>query len=202
MDEETRALVALSAAVALREPAALAAAIDRAAADAAPDAVEEALLQSYLFVGFPAALQAIALWRSRTGRAAPAAPGPDAGADRAAWRERGESVCARVYGSAYTALRGNVAALHPEMDAWMVEEGYGKVLGRPGLPLVVRELCIVGLLVAQPAPRQLHAHLRGALNAGAEPDQVEEALDEVAAIVPIDRSAAAYGVWQRVRERR
>lgn len=83
----------------------------------------------------------------------------------------------------------------------MIEEGYGKVLGRAGLPLALRELCIIGLLAAQPAPGQLHSHLRGALNAGATVADVEEALDAVAAVLPIDRLAAAYGVWQQVRER-
>ena len=38
-----------------------------------PTPVEEALLQSYLFVGYPAALNAFALWRQLSGRPAPAA---------------------------------------------------------------------------------------------------------------------------------
>ena len=49
----------------------------------------------------------------------------------------------------------------------MLAEGYGKVLGRPGLALEVRELCIVAILAGQDAAPQLYAHLRGALNVGA-----------------------------------
>jgi len=201
VDEAVQALVMLSAAVALRDPAKLAAAIDSAAAVADPGQVEEALLQSYLFVGYPGALQAIGMWRERTGRAAPAASAEEAGAAREFRNARGEAVCRTVYGNAYAGLQRNVAALHPELGAWMIEEGYGKVLGRGGLPLVTRELCIVGLLCAQPAPRQLFSHLRGAQNAGASAEQIEAALDAVAQLLPLDRSAAAWAVWQEVRER-
>jgi 4-carboxymuconolactone decarboxylase len=201
LDEAVRALVVLSAAVALRDPSKLAAAIDAAAAGADAGQVEEALLQSYLFVGFPAALQAIAMWRERTGRAAPGRPAAEVEAGRAERRGRGEQVCAAVYGSAYVPLRQSIELLQPELADWMIEEGYGKVLGRPGLDLRVRELCVVALLAAQPAPRQLHSHLRGALNVGVAPAEVEETLEAVAALLPIDRSAAAYGVWQQVLAR-
>ena len=47
--------------------------------------------------------------------------------------DRGEEVCRTVYGGQYEGLRRNVRDLHPDMERWMVVEGYGKVLGRPGL---------------------------------------------------------------------
>ena len=60
------------------------------------------------------------------------------------WRARGRSRRApTVYGPMYEKLRVNMRALHPALDAWMIVEGYGKVLGRPGLDLPRRELCIV-----------------------------------------------------------
>jgi 4-carboxymuconolactone decarboxylase len=62
------------------------------------------------------------------------------------------------------------------MERWMVVEGYGKVLGRPQLDLPTRELCIVALLAVLGMPRQLHSHLRGALNAGATLEEVEVAM--------------------------
>jgi 4-carboxymuconolactone decarboxylase len=195
--EELRALVALSAAVAWRDPAKLASAIDGAAGVADTLAVEEALVQAHLFVGFPAALHALALWRERT-RRAPPPPLPEPHEVR---RKRGEQVCRVVYGTAYERLVENIGSLHPDLANWMIEDGYGKVLGRPGLDLRSRELCIVGLLAAQPSPGQLHSHLRGALRAGASTEDVEQALAAVAEVVPHDRAAAAYAVWQRVQER-
>jgi alkylhydroperoxidase/carboxymuconolactone decarboxylase family protein YurZ len=75
------------------------------------------------------------------------------------------------------------------------------VLGRAGLALRKRELCIVALLAAQPARDQLFSHLRGALLAGASEDEVEAVLDAVAGVLPIERASAAYATWQRVRTR-
>jgi 4-carboxymuconolactone decarboxylase len=159
--------------------------------------VEEAILQSYLFLGYPAALNGFGLWREVSGREAQ----PPVHQDPASWRERGEEVCRAVYGGSYPSLRENIRLLHPDMERWMVEEGYGKVLGRPGLPLPVRELCIVGLLAVQPAPRQLHSHLRGALNAGADVAAVEAALQSAARHQTAEMQAEGLDVWARVRAR-
>ena len=83
----------------------------------------------------------------------------------------------------------------------MVEEGYGKVLARPGLALVVRELGIVALLALQDAPAQLYSHLRGALNAGAAVTDVEEALELALGHAGAARAAASRSIWEDVRER-
>ena len=203
---DVRALVEVSAALAAAGAGAcgapggdaLEAALRRAAGAAAPADVEEVLLQSYLFLGYPAALNGLACWRRVSGRAAPppGAEAPDA------WPARGESVCRRVYGGQYGRLRENVRALHPEMERWMVEEGYGKVLGRPGPPLAVRELCIVALLAVAHAPTQLYSHLRGALNAGATEAEVRAALE--AGMEEAGRAARddARRAWRRLLERR
>ena len=70
-DGRTPALVRLSAALAARAEDMLEARL-RALASAGPAValeVEETLLQSYLFLGYPAALNALALWRRLSGRA-------------------------------------------------------------------------------------------------------------------------------------
>ncbi|HKK08672.1 MAG TPA: carboxymuconolactone decarboxylase family protein, partial [Gemmatimonadota bacterium] len=179
----TALLCELSAALGCGEPAALARAVERAARAREEGvlearSVEETLLQAYLFVGFPAALEAMGAWRERCGRPpAAGAEDPLAAAERAAEREaRGEEVCRTVYGPLYGRLRQNVRRLHPDLDLWMIREGYGKVLGRPGLPLAQRELCIAALLAAAGRGPQLHSHLSGALRAGAGPEAVRAAL--------------------------
>lgn len=202
MDERTRSLVRLSAAL-TGEEAGLRAAMDEAAATA-PAEAEEVLLQSYLFLGIPVTLNAFGLWRRRTGRPAPP-PGDPGGAGEPAgeaWLERGEVVCRQVYGHQYDALRHLMAGIHPELDRWAVAEGYGKVLGRPGLDLATRELCIAALLAGTPATRQLHAHLRGCLNVGVSAATVTEALETVRDLLPPGRAAEAVRVWERVRSRR
>lgn len=189
--------MALSAALATRDREVVERAVRRAAEEADPDAVEEMLLQSHLFVGFPDALTALALWREASGRPAPAALGeaPEG------WKARGERVCATVYAANYPRLRANVAAIHPEMDRWMVEGGYGRVLGRPGLDLATRELCILALLAVWNAPRQLHSHLRGALNAGAGVEEVGRAVEVACTFLGPERAGEVRELWMAVRER-
>jgi 4-carboxymuconolactone decarboxylase len=167
-----------------------------AAAAVAPAEAEEVLLQSYLFLGYPVALNALGLWRRRTGRPPPE-PLDEAGVD---WHARGQEVCRRVYGGQYETLREVLAGIQPELDRWAVVEGYGKVLGRPALALEIRELCIAAQLAGTDATRQLHSHLRGCLNVGNAPDAVEAMLEAVEDIVG-DRARQAGRVWERVRDR-
>lgn len=197
LSREDAILVALSAALGSRDEGAVERALKDAAAHPRPIEVEEALLQSYLFLGYPAALNALALWRGVSGIKAPAPTDEGGGL----WGERGEAVCRTVYAGQYERLRANIRGLHPDMERWMVDEGYGKVLGRPGLPLVTRELCIAALLAALDAPRQLYAHLRGALNAGAAPDQVEEALALAADVGTVAARERAAETWRALRAR-
>lgn len=195
MDERSRVLVRLAASLTADESVQVEA-MDAAAGRAGTEA-EEVLLQSYLFLGYPVALNALGLWRRRTGRPAPE-PLDEAGVD---WLERGRAVCRRVYGAQYEALREVLGGIHPELDVWAMVEGYGKVLGRPALKLEVRELCIAAQLAGTDATRQLHSHLRGCLNVGAGVDDVEGMLDAVEAIVGPDRARQARRVWGRVRDR-
>ena len=163
LDPSARILVEISTALSARDEEAVDEAL-RAAVEGRVDpvSVEETILQSYLFLGYPAALNGFGRWRTISGRS-PTEPTVD---DPELWEDRGEQVCGTVYGHRYASLRENIRKLHPDMERWMVLEGYGKVLGRPGLPLVTREYCIVAILAVQGVERQLHSHLRGALQAG------------------------------------
>lgn len=199
MLDSVRALIAMCAAVGARNKAALTITIDQAAAVADPREAEEALMQCYLFVGYPIALQAIAMWRERTGKQAPAQPMRD---NPRNWRQRGEEVCGQVYGGQYDRLRGNIAKLHPDMERWMLEEGYGKVLGRPGLDLKVRELCVISVLVGLEAPQQLYSHLRGALNVGATPEEVETTVEIACHQSSLASKEIARKVWRELKTRR
>lgn len=195
MDDRMRSLVRLAASLTADEARWIEAMDEAAAID--PDGAEEVLLQSYLFLGFPVALNALGLWRRRTERPAPP-PSPEG---PELWRERGVEVCRAVYGHQYEALRELMGAIHPDLDHWAIVEGYGKVLGRPGLALPERELCIGAMLAGIDATRQLHAHLRGCLNVGASPEDVDAMLDAVSGLLPPDRATVSRRVWERVRDR-
>jgi len=162
--------------------------------------VEELLLQSVLMTGYPRALVAFTIWRKFSGIPAPAS---DEGVDYARvgdWTRRGEEVCGTVYGDNYRKLRDSVRTLHPAVDSWMVTEGYGRTLGRPGLDLMRRELCIVAQTAVLETPRQLHSHLRGALNAGASFGQIEGVLSIVNPLLSFDQWKKVKELWRSVRE--
>ena len=196
MTDCARSLVRLSAALGGCERAALPSLLDDAARHCDARQVEETLVQSYLFVGYPRALNALAQWRARVPLATSADREPSSG-----WRARGLAVFGQVYGAQAERVRANVAALHPELEDWMLTEGYGKVLGRPGLELPLRELCVVAVLVPQDAAPQLHAHLRGALQVGAAHDDVAQAVGLAAEFATAGRAAEARRIWAEVSAR-
>jgi 4-carboxymuconolactone decarboxylase len=136
--------------------------------------LDELTLMTVLFVGFPRALVAARMLR----RLEPVVPSENGAAyDRwKDWEARGEATCRAVYADHYDKLRAHVQELHPALDAWVIVDGYGRTMGRSGLDMVRRELCAVALLIPQRVPRQLHSHLRGALNVGASREQVGAAL--------------------------
>ena len=148
--------------------------------------VEEIILQSYLFAGFPRALNAMRAWRAVSGSAAEGDDDEASVDDLDAWRERGEENCAIVYGDHYERLRKNIRQLHPALDEWMIVDGYGKVLSRPGVDLRTRELCVVAACAVSGQQRQLHSHLHGALNAGASAATVGAVLDSLNDLVSRD----------------
>ncbi|MCE2900477.1 MAG: carboxymuconolactone decarboxylase family protein [Gemmatimonas sp.] len=198
LDAETTALVWLAAVLSSGSEADIRTALTAAVGVVRVAWVEEVILQTYLFAGFPRALNAAREWRRISGEPAPAVDGSaiDTPSERQA---RGEVTCSTVYGPFYHRLRVNIAALHPALDRWMVEEGYGKVLSRAPLDLARRELCIVATCAVAKQDRQLHSHLHGALHAGASEGAVSAALDVVASMLTPDDVRRYRGLWARVR---
>ena len=175
MARATRALCAFAAAMARRRNELAATALASARAAGAPRrAAEETALMLMLYAGYPGALEALrVLHASWPGRAARTREG-----SRERWRARGESLCRRVYGPAYGKLIPAVRALHPDLAVWMVEQGYGRVLGRRGLGALERELITVAALAGLGWERQLVSHVLGALRLGAGEAATHAALVE------------------------
>lgn len=191
-----RALVGVSVALATRDTSTIRTAMRTAVREADSGEVEEVVLQSYLFLGYPVALEGFALWREIAG----GEPVPLVEeVERCA--RRGEELVRAIYGPSHERLRDNIRKLHPDMERWMVQEGYGRVLGRPGLDLVARELCVASLLAMVNVPRQLYAHARGALRVGASLEQVEEALEIACEESGSGARARARETWRHVQER-
>ena len=195
LDDATLALVQLSAIITAGSDAQIRTALDQVAATVPAVWIEELLLQTYLFAGFPRALNATREWR----RIHPDVAAPTESRTPAQWAADGERTCAAVYGATYEPLRRNIRGLHPLLDEWMITEGYGKVLSRPQLDLGRRELCIVAACAAARQDRQLHSHLHGAVNVGVAPAAVDAALDAIADFIGSEHARSVRLLWARVR---
>jgi 4-carboxymuconolactone decarboxylase len=104
-----------------------------------------------------------------------AAAEPDA---RAA---RGSATLDVITGGTASPAIAALSDIAPELGRWIVEFAYGDVVSRPELDLRTRELATVAALTAlgNAAP-QLKAHIKGALNAGAKPQEVVEVVMQMA----------------------
>lgn len=160
----------------------------------------EALLQTYLFAGFPAAIEALKCARRVANCKGiefriPAVEDYDV----ATFARRGEELCRTVYGNLYDRVRMQMRELSPHLDAWMIIEGYGKVLSRPvGLSTLERELCAAVALAAGNWQTQLYSHLRALRLLRASRTLVVEALRGAAATVGEQRIAPAFETLDRV----
>lgn len=130
-------------------------------------AIYEAMLQSYLFAGFPVALEALAVVDDEVRRILPAHRWPDPEPYLAdSFRQRGQTLCQQVYAGVYDRMMQRLVEVTPDLSEWMIVEGYGKTLSRPGLDVVSRELCNVAILAVLQHRNQLVSHVRGTLNVG------------------------------------
>src|SRR3989442_2251214 len=201
LDPQPWALVRVAAATATGdEPNLRQRMIAARAAEVPPLWVEELLLQSFLNVGYPLALVAFGVWRSVAGP--PKETGESiAHPDWERWTTRGVEACGEVYGRTFHKLMLNLRALHPAIEPLVVVDAYGKILGRAGLDSKRRELCTLAAIAMQNGPRQLHAHLRGALNTGSTTDEVDEVITVMEDTLTKQQALKLSKIWAAVRER-
>lgn len=121
--------------------------------------IYEALLQTYLFAGFPSALISLKIFNQIIIKEK-----KYVGFDLHKYLKRGEKNCRIIYGNKYEKLISNIKSFSPEMAEWLIIEGYGKVLGRKGLSIKDREVCIVSILASLKFKDQLYSHINGSLN--------------------------------------
>jgi len=152
-----------------------------------------------LYAGYPAAFAALEAVRAEWPEPATAAEGRTS---RAGERRRGLALCRRVYGPVLPRLLGRVRRLHPAIARWMIEEGYGRVLSRPGMDARERGLVTVAALAALGWEPQLVSHLLGAARLGATPAQRRAAWSTgVARARDRETRAASARAWRRAASR-
>lgn len=129
-----------------------------------PIKLYEAVLQSYLFCGFPATIESLRVFNKVFKNFK--FPPHGKKYDFKYLMAEGETNCNLIYKNNFKKLIDNMNKFSPDLKEWMILEGYGKVLGRKGLSLPEREIVNISILCARYFNHQLHSHLKGCLNVG------------------------------------
>ena len=92
-------------------------------------------------------------------------------------KQNGLEVRTQVMGEAFVArAQTNTTELTEPLQDWINEHAWGSTWQRPGLPRSTRSLVTIAMLAALKAPAELKGHVRGALNNGCTPAEIQEVL--------------------------
>jgi 4-carboxymuconolactone decarboxylase len=141
--------------------------------------INEIILQSHLFLGFPAMIEASRLFAELNHRKHNRNHLPTAYNSKMcrAWNNDGLKKIRKIYGTAFDRLVSYINSFSPQVLTWMINDGYGQVLSRPGASFKLREISVVATLTVTSYKNQLSAHIRGALNLGVQPDLIERTIN-------------------------
>jgi hypothetical protein len=161
-----------------------------------PQVAYEIVLQSYLFFGYPQAIESLRIFSATAAKLGLTWQARDDALTAEAIRRRGEDLCRRIYSPNYEQLVGNMRLISAELSDWMISEGYGRVLSRPGPESIEREIASIVFLSCSQHPVQLFSHVRGARNLGAGSDRLIAAVR--AAGLTADELKLAISTIERV----
>ncbi len=140
----------------------------------------EILLQSYLFFGYPQAIEALRIFSTIITRLGLNLDQPgNKKSENADLQKRGEQLCREIYHPNYERLIDNMRNISSELATWMVMEGYGRVLSRPGPLKLEREIASIVFLICSGHPVQLFSHVRGARNLGASAEELLSIIETI-----------------------
>jgi 4-carboxymuconolactone decarboxylase len=151
--------------------------------------IKEVLLQMTVYAGYPKTLAAVAasqqVFTDLQQRGMPAAtPQPDLASRRQAETnearyQRGLTALNQISKSSGEAVVNSFEDIAPDLGRYIVEFAYGDVFSRPNLDLKTRELATVGALTGlntTASELPLKVHVNGALNVGADRQEIIEAI--------------------------
>lgn len=164
--------------------------------------IYETILQSHLFLGFPAMIEAARLFAGITNPRFKRSQLPERYNSKTVmkWNRDGMDKIRKLYGSSFDRLVPYINSFSPQILTWMVNDGYGQVLSRPGIPFEIRELCVIAILTVTMYKNQLQAHLRGALNIGVENGQIIVAIDNCLLFCAKKNIAASRKILKEVAQ--
>lgn len=117
--------------------------------------------------------------------------------------ERGLKLRRRLFGNKAVEERMNALGEFGEPLQNIVNAyAYGDIWNRPGLPLKIKSLAMLGITAAINRPQEFRVHMNGALNIGCTPEEVREILLLVALYCGIPAANEAHRIaYETINER-
>lgn len=177
--------------------------------------IKELLMQMTVYVGYPKTLTAVAAAQSAFANLKqrgipPASPQPDlesrrqAESNEARYR-RGLEALNQISKSSGEAVVKSFEDIAPDLGRYIVEFSYGDVFSRPNLDLKTRELATVSALTGlntTASELPLKVHVNGALNVGANCQEIIEAIMHVIPYVGFVKVQQAMAIAEVVFQER
>lgn len=155
--------------------------------------IYEALLQNYLFCGFPSAL----FFLKRFHHLCAYKP-KNYKFNTVGLYEKGIKTSKKIYGDKLPRLISNVKKFSPELADWLIIEGYGKVISRKDLTIKEREACIISVLSVQKFEEQLVSHIYGGLKNGITIKQISKLISNLTHIECYEEKEFGLNVLDKV----
>lgn len=113
--------------------------------------------------------------------------------------ERGMKVRREVLGDRHVdRAEANKTALDADFQQFITEMAWGTIWSRPTLDRKTRHLLTIVMLAALGKEHELALHLRATENTGVSPDEVKEALLQVAVYAGVPAANSAFAVAKEV----
>ena len=113
--------------------------------------------------------------------------------------EQGIKTRRAVLGDAHVdAAINNRHEFTEEFQDFITRYAWGEIWSRPGLPKETRSMLTLAMLVALNRPEELKMHLRGALNVGVTPQQIQEVLLQSALYCGLPAANSAFQLAREV----
>jgi 4-carboxymuconolactone decarboxylase len=167
-----------------------------------PQDLVEIMFLSTAILGFPAAIDAIGIVREifaeRPEPFVPASPIEDDGIDR---HRRGLDAFRALFGTDPSDYVAPFSTAAPELARWSIEFLFGDILSRDGLEGKARQLAVMSMLATiGNRADALRLHVMGALNCGATPTEVVEALIQISVYAGFPAALNAFTVARDILE--
>ena len=161
--------------------------------------IRELMLLCVLPAGWPPvidALRFLGTWCEKNKVPVPPAKKLRDGYGTTDWYKTGKKKCTKLYGKKiWKRYLRRLAVVDPALADYTVSELYGKLLSRDTIDDKTRELCFIAGAGAIKSKSALKMHISGALNSGAAPAEVKEALYHIGSYAGLGASLEAIETY-------